>query len=328
MMEKTANQKGNNVLARLFSRNEVGTLLPLLLLCVVVGSVNKDFFAVGNLADMLRTTSFSFLIAAPLTCLMITGGIDMTIGAVTSLGGVVCASAMVNYGMPIWVAILVAMVAGAIVGIIKALIVVKAKLPGFIITLGLMYVVNGAILIYTQGLPITGFDKVFKVLGQGRVFGIIYWTIIVSILVGVAFQILLSTTKFGRSLHAVGGNEETAKLAGINVDRTRFVMNIVVSVFAALCGVFMASRFNSAQPSIGSGSELTIMAAVIIGGTSMLGGTGTVTGTFLGCLLMAIINNGLIMMHVTSFWTSFIFGTILIISLFIDKYRHSKNAVS
>lgn len=138
-------------------------------------------------------------------------------------------------------------------------------------------------------------------------------------------HILLTRTKFGRAVAACGGNRETAKLAGINVTRTRYVVEIMVSVFAAFCGVCMCSRFNSGQTSAGNGTELTIMASVIIGGTSMMGGTGTILGAFLGCVLLAVINNGLVLMHVSTNWQNMIFGLILVVSLFIDKYRRAKS---
>lgn len=312
-----------SLLRRIMRKNEVGTLLPLLIMCAIIGIVNKDFFAFTNLVDVLRSTSYSFIIAAPLTCLMIAGGTDLTIGAVTSLGGVVCAWFMLA-GIPIWLSILLTMVVGGLFGVLKALIVVKGGLHPFIVTLGLQYALNGFILICTSGMPITGFDESFKIFGQGRAFGVVYWTIVVALVIGAAFHVILTYTKYGRTIYAVGGNEETARLAGINVRRTRFLINVYVSVFAALCGVFMASRFNSAQTAAGSGTELTIMASVIIGGTGMGGGAGSILGTFFGVLLLSVINNGLVLMHVSSYWQNFIFGTILVLSLFIDKYRRSR----
>ncbi len=309
----------------LVHRAEMGTILPLILLGIIIGIVNPSFFAAGNLIDVLRATSYTFIIAAPLTMLMISGGSDLTVGAVTNLGGVVVAWGMVKLGLPILPSIVLALIAGAICGLIKSLIVVRASLPAFIVTLGLQYVINGFVLVTTEGVPITGFPSEFKPLGQGRAILGIHWTILIAVILGIAIQILLNRTKYGRRLAAVGGNQETAKLAGINVSRTRFIVNIMVSVFAAFCGVLMASRFNSAQTGVGTGTEMTIMASVIIGGTSMMGGTGSVIGSLLGCLLLAVINNGLILMRVSSFWQNMIFGGILLASLFIDKYRRSRS---
>lgn len=309
----------------LFNQPEMGTIIPLVLMAIIIGAVNGKFFAPNNLIDIFRATSYSFMIAAPLTCLLISGGSDLTIGAVTSLGGVVCAWSMSKLGLPIFLSILLALAAGAAVGFIKSLIVVCADLPPFIVTLGLQYIINGFVLVWTSGIPITGLNDNFKGLGQGRAAGLVYWTIIIAVSIGVVIQLVLSKTKIGREFFAVGGNQETARLAGISIEKTRFASNILVSVFAAFCGVCMASRFNSAQTTAGAGTELTILASVIIGGTSMMGGSGSVIGSFLGCLLLAVINNGLILMAVSSYWQNLIFGTLLVASLFIDKYRRSKS---
>jgi ribose/xylose/arabinose/galactoside ABC-type transport system permease subunit len=323
-MRKNESFNNPGIIKKIFTKNEIGTLLTLVLMFTIIGSVNFDFFAVNNLIDVLRTVSYFFMIAAPLTCLMISGGLDLSIGAVTSFGGVICAWCMVS-GVPVWISIILALLAGGLIGVINALIVVRANIAPFIVTLGMSYVINGFILVTTLGIPVLGFQESFKILGQGRMFGTVHWTIISAALIGVFFHIILTRTKFGRTIYAVGGNQETAKLAGINVARTKFSMYVMVSVFAALTGVFMASRFNSAQTGAGTGTELTIIAAVIIGGTSLFGGSGSIAGTFMGTLLLATINNGLVLMHVSSYWQSLIFGTILIISLFIDKYRRAQS---
>ena len=320
------NSKSNKVTDFLFSVlriREAGIIIPLLLLLFVIGSVNKDFFAVNNLIDVLRTVSYYFIIAAPLTCLVISGCMDLSIGGVTALGGIVCAWC-INLGLPLIVAIMVALSAGILVGYINSRIVVQGKIHSFIATLGTSYVIKGLILITTLGLPVLGFDESFKVLGQGKMFDAVYWTIVAALVIMVIFHLFLSRMKFGRAIYAVGGNEETARLAGINVQKTRTTLYILVSCFSVICGIFMASRFNSAQPSAGIGTELTILASIIIGGTSIQGGSGTIVGTFIGCLLLSVIKNGLILMHVSSYWIDLIFGAILIISLFIDKYRRSK----
>lgn len=308
----------------LVSRPEMGAILPIAGMVFIIGVVNPNFFAWRNLVDVLRATSYSFIIAAPLTCLFISGGSDLSVSAVTNLGGIVCGWAMVNLGLPIWAAVLITLAVGALCGLFKAGLVVKLGLPPFIMTLGLQYVINGFVLVSTNGLPITGFSDSFKPLGQGRILGV-YWTIIIAIVEGVIIHIMLNRTKFGRQICAVGGNQETAKLAGINVGRTRTIVNVLVSVLAAFCGICMASRFNSAQTAVATGTEMTIMSSVIIGGTSMMGGSGTILGSALGCLLLAIINNGLVLMHVSSFWQNLIFGAILIISIIVDKYRRSKS---
>ena len=317
-------KKLNKGVSALASKPEMGVVLPLIILLAVIGCVNSNFFAPANLIDILRSSSYTFIIAAPLTLLMISGGMDLSIAAATALGCVVCAWGIADFHIGIIPSVLLALAAGAVVGLIKAFLVVKLDLPAFIITLGLTKIINSFILVTTDGIAVSNLNNnAFKQLGQGKL-GSVYWTIIIAAAIGICMHILLRSTRFGREVAACGGNRETAKLAGINVVRVRFTVEILVSVFAALCGVCMCSRFYSGQPAAGSGTELTIMASVIIGGTSMMGGTGSILGSFLGCLLLAVINNGLVLMRVSTNWQNMIFGIILVISLFIDKYRRSK----
>jgi len=255
---------------------------------------------------------------------MMSGGMDLTVGAVTSLGGVVCATLM-QAGLPEIVCILAAVCAGALCGILKAYVTVTMGLQAFIATLGLRYVLDGAILVYTRGDPtLTGdASAAFKALGQGNIGGV-YWSVIIAIIFAVVFQVILKNTRYGRELCATGGNEETARLAGINVAKVRYIIAVMLSATAALVGVIYCSRFNSAQPSIGSGTEMTIMAAVIIGGAGVGGGSGSLIGSFLGCVLIAVIKNGLVLMQVSSYWQNLVFGIILVLSLYIDKARRAR----
>lgn len=322
-MEKqpdNAQAKKSAVLHALLNKNELGTILPLCLLLIVVGCVNPNFFAMNNILDILKTSSFSFIVAVPITFLMASGGMDLSIGAATSFGGVVCAFAL-KAGMPIPVSIVLALGAGAVVGVINGIVIVYFDLPPFIATLGTQYAFNGIIAITTENLAISGFSNSFKMLGQNKLFGMVPLPVVYALIIGIIGHIILVKTKYGRAILAIGGNRETAYLAGINVRAKCLTVFIATSMLAALSGVLMASRFASAQPAAGTGTELTIMASVIIGGTSMFGGTGTVLGSALGCILLATITNALIVMKVSTFWQNLIFGVILLAAIFIDKYR-------
>lgn len=315
--------KGNNLLKKAMSIPESAVVMVLIIMITVVGIVQPKFFRVSNLMDVLRNASYSFIIAAPLTLNMMSGGMDLTVGAVTSLGGVVCATMMLA-GVPAPIAILGAILSGVICGIIKAYVTVTIGLQAFIATLGLRYVFDGALLVYTRGDPtLTGdASAAFKALGQGDVGGM-YWSVIIAIIFAIVFQIILKNTRYGRELCATGGNEETARLAGINVHRVRYIISILLSATAAFVGVLYCSRYNSAQPTIGSGTEMTIMAAVIIGGASTGGGSGSLFGSFLGTVLIAVIKNGLVLMQVSTYWQNLVFGAILVLSLYIDKLRRA-----
>lgn len=298
----------------------MGTILPLMILLVVVAIINPQFFHMNNIIDVLRTACFSFMIAVPLTFLIAGGGIDLSIGAATSFGGVICAFA-IKAGFPIPLAILAAVICGAVVGYINGVIIVKADLPAFLSTLGIQYVLNGVILVTTQGISISGFSSAFKAIGQYRLFHLIPLPIIYAVVIGIVGHIILVHAKIGRNVLAIGGNIETAHLAGIRVDTYRILLSVLTTLIAAFSGIILAARFAAAQPAAGTGTELTIMAAVIIGGTSMYGGTATVFGSALGCILLATIQNFLIVINVSIFWQNLVFGLILLISLFVDKYR-------
>lgn len=313
-------KKEKSIIQILASKNEIGTLLPLLLMCIVTTIINPSFIAFDNVIDIFRTTSFYLIVGAPLTFLLICADMDLSIGAVTALGGVITMFAM-KAGLPLVVCILLGLGAGALVGIFKAWIIVDCELPALIVTLGIQYVVNGIVSITTKGMSVNGATPLFKQFGQARVFGKIYITIIIALVIAIIYQLILTKTKYGRSLFAVGGNPETARLSGIPVKKRRREIHVLVSVFAAFVGILMASRFASAQSTAGAGTELTVMAAVIIGGTSLFGGSGSVLGSILGCLLLAVISNGLVLMRIDSFWQNLIFGIILLISVAIDKYR-------
>lgn len=318
-----AKEKG--LIKTITSKNEIGTLFPLVIMCIVIAAINPAFLAFDNIMDVFRTASYYLIVGAPLTLLLLTADMDLSIGAVTALGGVVCVFSM-KMGAPMIISILLGMLAGGIVGIFKAYIIVDLELPALIVTLGIQYAVNGIVSITTQGMSVSGATESFKLFGQGRIFGKIHLTVIFALIVAVIFQIIISNTKYGRSIFAIGGNSETSRLAGIPVKRRRRDIHVLVSVFAALTGILMASRFNSAQTTAGQGTELTVMAAVIIGGTSMFGGSGSVTGSVLGCILLAVISNGLVLVKVPSFWQNLIFGIILLISVGIDKYRQKLNS--
>jgi len=318
MTQKSANNR--NLLKTIASQKEAGAALPLLVLVIVVAFVNQNFFGIMNLMDVLRTASFWIMIAVPVTFLMSAGGIDLSLGAATSMGGVVCGKAL-KAGMPIVTAILLALAVGILIGLINGVCVVKFQLPGFILTLGMQYCINGLINVWTSGLSISNFSKAYTQMGQLRIGGVVPIPLVYALVIAIVGHIMLTQAKFGRKVLAVGGNAETARLAGINVERTRILTYVAVSAMAALAGVVYGARFATVQPAIGTGSEMNIMAAVIVGGTSMMGGVGTIVGTVIGSVLLAMITNVLIMLGVSAYWQAFVFGLILIISLFIDRYR-------
>lgn len=305
---------------KILERNELGAILPLVILLIVVAFVNPVFFRSSNILDILRTASFTMILAVPLTFMLASQNMDLSIGATTSMGGIVCGMVL-KAGMPTWSAIAAGLLIGALIGLINGFIVVKLQLPSMIATLGMQYIINGITSITTSNLAISGFSDGFKSIAQGKLFGVIHYTIIYALIAGIIGYVAMNRTKYGRSVIAIGGNTETAHLAGIRVKAIKMSTYILTATFAAFVGILYASRFASAQPSAGSGSELMIMAGVMIGGTSMFGGSGTVIGSAFGCILMAMIQNALIIMRISILWQNLIFGIILIAAIYIDKLR-------
>lgn len=319
-MVKGEDMQKKNILAKVIGRGEIGTVILIIILGIITGCINENFLQIDNFVDILRTASYTFMVALAVTFLMIAGEMDLSIGAAISLGSVMVAKSFVEWGFPIWVGVLVAVALGACVGLVNALLVIKINLPAFIITLGTQYVLYGLLSVITNNTPITGLPTSFKVLGQGRLAGIPY-TVYIVVILGIIAQFVLSYTKYGRNIFAVGGNRETAYVSGIDVFKIKSSVYVLTSVCAVISGIMMCSRFSSGQPAAGSGKEMTIMAAVIIGGTSLFGGIGSISGSFMGCLLFALISNVLVFMGVSTTWQNVVFGAILIFSLILDKYR-------
>lgn len=313
-------KKEHKLLKKIITKNELGAIIPLLIILIIVWFGNPKFYSVKNLLDILRTASFSFYIAAPLTFLLTAGGMDLSIGSILSFGGVMYAKLIVA-GVPVVPSILLCLAAGALIGLVNGVIIVKFNQPAFIATLGTQYIISGAVLVWTGGISVSGISAASKVIGQYFIGGVVPIPIIYAIVIGVACYIVLAKSKWGRSLAAIGGNPETAYLAGIPVVKRKMLVYAIVGVAATFTGVVWAARFANGLPGAGDAVNMKNMAAVIIGGTSPAGGSGTIVGTAFGCVLLASIANFLVFLGVPATAQQLIFGIILIAAIFIDRYR-------
>lgn len=298
----------------------------IIFLCVLVtalvfyliqpGSTNR-FLTPDNLKAILTGLAPDGLIAIGMTFVIITGGFDLSVGSTLALGGYVASVAVLSgYSAPM--AIALGVVSGAIVGLVNGLIITKVKVNPLVTTLGTMTIVRGIVLVETQGRVMTGFPQSFRQLGEGSALGIFYPVIIFLVLAAIA-DLLLRHSRFLRQNYYVGGNEEAARLSGIDVDRVRIVMYVITGMLAAMAGVITTAKNDSASPIAGTGAELRVIAAVVIGGASLNGGVGTVLGTFLGLLLTGMIANGLGFMSVSFYAEGIITGLILIVAVMIDQ---------
>jgi ribose transport system permease protein len=295
---------------------EIGIFSALVLLCLVIALANSAFYSADNLINLLRQTSYVVIIAIFTTMVIIIGGLDLSVGSVIGLSGIVVAI-FLQLGVPIYLSIIFALLAVAIIGALNGVLIVLVQIPSLIVTLGTLYIARGICNGITKGVPVYPLPDAFSVIGNGTLFSIPYSVYFV-ILVAVILSYVLNNTTFGRSIYAIGGNEETARLSGIRVKKIKIIVYILSSISAAIAGVIMTSRIESAQTSLGTGWELTVISSAVIGGTSMLGGSGTVLGAVLGATLMSVISNGMIIMNVSVYWQSIAIGAIIILAVAID----------
>jgi ribose transport system permease protein len=297
------------------------SVIGLVIFSIIISILNDRFFTMSNVLNILRQTSINSIIAAGMTFVILTGGIDLSIGSTLALTGAISAY-LISSGVHPLIAVLVALVAGLIIGMINGLIISKGKVQPFIVTLATMTILRGATMVFTNGRPIsTGYDaygEFFNRIGAGYIFGVPN-PVIVMIIVFVISYIILKNTTIGRYVFAVGGNEDATKLSGINVDKVKVFVYGINGLLAALAGIIITSRLSSAQPTAGSGYELDAIAAVVLGGTSLAGGFGSILGTIVGALIIGILNNALNLMDVTSYYQLLLKGLVILLAVLLDR---------
>jgi ribose transport system permease protein len=309
--------------ARFSPGKELGAFSGLLLLCVVLSFGSPYFLSVTNIMNILRQSSLIAIVAAGMTFVIITGGIDLSVGSVLSLASCLSAGMMINMGWNIWVAVAMGLFIGGLMGFINGLLITKIPLPPFIATLGMMGVARGLAFVYTGGAPIYSFHGHFRFLGNGMV-GPIPFPVILMLVVYCFAHILLTRTKVGRFSYAIGGNEEAAILSGIPIAWYKGIVYTMTGFLAAMAGLVLAARLDAATSVAGDGFELDVIAAVVIGGTSLSGGEGKVIGSLIGALIMGVVRNGLNLLLVSSHWQRVILGLIILAAVTMDVLRKSK----
>jgi ribose transport system permease protein len=270
-------------------------------------------------------TAVVAVIAVGMTLVIITAGIDLSVGSVAALSGVAGAILMVSYGLPVPVGILGGLLVGAACGLVNGLLVAFAGLNPFIATLGMLSVARGLVYISTGAVAVFGAPEAFRLLGQG-VLGPIPIPIIVIIIVAIVGYVVLSRTRLGRYAYAMGSNLEAARLSGIPIRRYLTSVYVISGALAGLGGMIAASRVNSGQPNFGIGLELDVIAAAVIGGASLFGGQGTILGTLIGAFLIALIRNGSVLLNINTFYQDVIIGVVIWLAVFWDQYRRRKLA--
>ena len=312
----SAAQAGTRRALGAHSGRQLGTLAGLLTLCVILWAATPHFLTVSNLLNVLEQTALNAVVAVGMTFVIISGGIDLSVGSVLALAGI-CLALALEAGVPAPVAIAIALAVGTACGLVNGLLITLGRLPPFIATLGMMSVARGVALMLAEGRPISGFGEGFRAIATERILAIPAPVLITIVIYAVA-HFVLTRTVFGRTTYAIGGNEEAARLSGVQVRFHKTAVYGVAGLTSAGAAVVLTARLNSAQPTAGTMYELDAIAATVIGGSSLLGGEGTVSGTLTGALIMGVLRNGLNLLNVSSFLQQVVIGVVIIGAVLVD----------
>jgi ribose/xylose/arabinose/galactoside ABC-type transport system permease subunit len=312
------NRKG--IIRRFFGIREVGALIPLVIIFAAASFSNPAFYSLPNLLNMLRATSYLFIVGVGMTFVLCGRGLDLSVGSQVGLSGIILGMLMVWWHVPVWISIVIALAVGAAAGAVNGFLITALRIPPFITTLATFYSYRGILQGITKAAPIGPMPQGFKVLGQGDFLGITFviWFILLLLILAT---FALRKTKYGRYTLAMGGNVESTRLAGVNTKRLTFSLYVVCGVLACIASIFFNSRFSSVQTTTGTGMELQAIAACIIGGVSLFGGSGSILGTLIGCVFLTVLENGMIMAHISGYWQQAVLGLIIIIAIVIDLLR-------
>lgn len=319
-----ASRFGNGVVK--YFKDNIGIIIALFAMCiflVIFPTTRTTFLTPSNVFNILRQNASNLFLATGMTMVIILGGIELSVGSVIALSGCVAAGCVVNLGLPEAVGFLAAIGVGALVGMFNGLVICKTDIPPFIVTLASMNIAKGIALVYTQGAPIRCMTDAFKFPGAGYV-GPGPTPVILMAIVFVLAALIINRTQLGRHIYAVGGNAQAAKFSGINVSKVKFIVYTYTGIMSGLAGVVVASRLYSGQPTAGDGAEMDAIAAVVVGGTSMSGGSGRIGGTLIGVLIIGVLNNGLNLMGVDSNWQYIVKGLVILLAVYVDFIRNKK----
>lgn len=301
------------------------SLIVLLVLVTLMTLLSPYFLSVNNFMNILLATSTIGVLAIAATYVLSSGGLDLSLGSVLGLSGVVGAAVAVNLGLPWPIAVLATIGAGALAGFTNGIIITRAFVPAFIVTLGMLGVGRGLALVISNGRVIYGLPAEMVFLGQGRPLGI-PMPVVILVATAVVMHILLAYTRYGRHTLAIGDSENAARTAGINIERHRLSLYTLSGALAGLAGLLFATRVNSGDPTAGVSYELTAITAAIIGGTNLFGGRGSILGTMIGALIMGVLQNGLNLMAVQSYYQQMAIGAVLVLAVFIDQWQVRKES--
>lgn len=310
------------------------SLIGLFILCLVISILSDKFLTGTNLWNVLRQISVNVCISVGMTLVILMAGIDLSVGSILAFSSVICAGLLkygvvlepfgVHMGFTVLGAVLAALVVGTVFGLLNGWFITKFSVPPFVATLAMLTIARGATMLYSKGIPISNLGASFEFIGSGWLLGIPV-PVWISVIVVVLMIFITKKTSFGRHIYAIGGNEKAAFLSGINVNSVKLKVYGLAGTMAAIGGVLVTSRLNSAQPNAGMSYELDSIAAVVIGGTSLSGGVGSVTGTVIGAIIIGVLNNGLVLLNVSPFWQQVVKGLVILLAVIIDNANKKKD---
>ncbi len=308
-------------------RGNIGIIGVLVIMCVIVTIATDKFLTTNNIISVLRQISINTYIALGMTLIIILGHIDLSVGAIVAMSGTLTVGFIVTQGLPIGPSIIVGLMLGTIAGILSGAIVSVFRVPAFIITMAMMNVCNGIAYVYSGGQSTRITDEFFVAIGNGYIFDriplpVVYMTILI-----IVISFVLGKTKFGTYVYAIGGNREAARLSGVPIKKVEIIVFTLSGLLSAFAGLVLCSRMYSGQPSVGDGYELDAIASCVLGGTSMSGGKGRISGTVFGAMVIGIISNGLNLIGVSSYWQLIVKGLIIACAVLLDSQKGRLSAL-
>lgn len=310
----------DNPLTAIVTEN-IGIIAVLLIMCVIVSLATDKFLTASNLISVLRQISINAYIALAMTFIIILGHIDLSVGSIVAMSGTLTVGLIVNQGLSVGLAILLGIVLGTLAGFISGLIVAVFHVPAFIITMAMMNICSGVAYVYSGGQSTRITDEFFIAIGTGYLFNVIPLPVVYMVILIAVFSFLLRKTKFGTYVYAIGGNREAARLSGVPILKVEIIVFTLSGLLSAFAGLVLCSRMYSGQPSVGDGYELNAISACVLGGTSMSGGKGHISGTVFGAMVIGIISNGLNLIGVSSYWQLIVKGLIIICAVLLDAQK-------
>ena len=321
--KKTTATAGVGNAVKIYFKENLGIIVAFLVLCVFLSVFPKtsgSFFTRQNIFNVLRQISTNLFLACGMTMVIILGGIDLSVGSIIALSGCISAGCVARYNLPLPIALLMGLLVGLLVGMFNGAVISKTTIPAFIVTLATMNIAKGLAYVYTGGSPVRVVTKEWQFLGAGYV-GIFPTPVVILVIVLIITAIIMNKTKMGRHMYAVGGNQQAAEFSGIKVEKVKFFVHAFSGLMAGLAGIVLASRMYSGQPTAGDGAEMDAIAATALGGTSMSGGRGKIQGTLVGVLIIAVLNNGMNILGISSYYQDVVKGIVILIAVLSDRNR-------